>query len=85
MARDNSSGKLSKKKVVKKVATKVKVVKSVYPKVLRDEENNFLSIKLKAGVEAKSYLKKGILFSENEDGEVIEIQVVGDLVEIGEE
>ncbi len=81
MARDNGSHKLSKKKVVKKV----KVVKSVYPKVLRDEENNFLSIKLKAGVEAKSYLKKEILFSENEDGEVIEIQVVGDVVEIGEE
>lgn len=81
MARNNSSNKLSKKAVVKKA----KIVKSVYPKVLRDEDNNFLSIKLKAGVEAKSYLKKGILFSENKDGEVIEIQVVGDVVEIGEE
>ena len=81
MARDNSSNKLSKKKVVKKA----KIVKSVFPKVLRDVENNFLSIKLKKGVEAKSYLKDGILFSENEDGEVIEIQVGGDVVGIGGE
>ena len=81
MARDNSSNKLSKKKVVKKT----KAIKSAYPKILRDVENNFLSIKFKAGIGAKSYLKKGILFSENENGEVIEVQIVGDVVEIGEE
>ena len=77
MARNNSSDKLSKKKVMKK--------SKPYPKVKIDKENNFISIKFNKGIEAKSYLKKGILFSENEDGEVIEIQIVGDLVEIGDE
>lgn len=41
-----------------------------------DKDNNFLSIKLKAGIETKSYSKKGILFSENEEGEIIELQVL---------
>ena len=67
MVGHNSSRKLSKKKVAKK---------SAYPKIVVDKDNNFLSIKLKAGVEVKSYLKKGVLFSENEKGEVIELQVV---------
>lgn len=69
MASDNRSNKLPKKKVAKK-----KIVKSIYPKIYKDKENNFLSIKLKAGIETKSYTKKGIIFSENEDGEIIEIQ-----------
>ena len=38
MASDNRSNKLPKKKVVKK-----KAVKSGYPKIYRDKENNFLS------------------------------------------
>ena len=70
MASNNSSRQLPKKKVTKK-----KITKSVYPKIVQDKDNNFLSIKLKAGVEAKSYIKKGIIFSENKDGEIIEIQV----------
>lgn len=48
---------------------------SVYPKVYKDKENSYISIKLKAGIETKSYLKRGILFLENEEGEVIEVQV----------
>lgn len=73
MVGNNSSSKLSKKKIVKKKTAKV-----VYPKILVDKENDFISIKFKSGVEVKSYSKKGILFSEDEDGEVIEIQVLGE-------
>jgi hypothetical protein len=71
MARNNSVSKLSKKKVTKK-----KISKSTYPKIFQDKENNYLSIKLKAGIETNSYLKKGILFLENEEGEVVEIQIL---------
>lgn len=74
MASDNSSRKLSKKKVVKKKASKSR---ATFPKVYQDKDNNYISIKLKPGIETTSYLKKGILFFENEDGEVIEVQVVG--------
>lgn len=74
MASHNSSSKLSKKKApVKKVKSKSKIS---YPKVFQDKENNYISIKLKEGIETHSYLKKGILFLENEDGEVVEIQVL---------
>jgi hypothetical protein len=75
MARDNSSHKLSKKKVATKKTTKSK---TIYPKVYQDKENNYISIKLKEGIETHSYLKKGILFLENEKGEVIEVQVMGE-------
>lgn len=83
MARDNSSSKLPKKKVAKKAAKKVskktttkKVTKKEsYPKIYKDKENAYVSIKLKAGIETKSYMKSGILFLENDAGEVIEVQV----------
>lgn len=68
MVSNNSHGKLSKKKVTKK-----KTSKTIYPEILVDKDNNFLSIKLKEGIEKKSYSKKGILFSENEEGEIIEL------------
>jgi hypothetical protein len=67
MVSHNSSRKLPKKKIVKKSST---------PKIHRDKINGIISIKLKTGIETKSYRKGGILFSENEDGEVIEIQVL---------
>ena len=67
--------------VKKKVINKLKP----FPKVNIDKENNFISIKFNKGIEAKSYLKKGILFSENTEGEVLEIQIVGDLIEIGDD
>ncbi len=78
MARNNSSSKLPKKKAAKKVAkksTKKIIKKSAFPKIYKDKENGYVSIKLKAGIETKSYLKSGILFLENEEGEVIEVQV----------
>ncbi len=74
MVSNNSSRKLPKKKIAKKV-TKKTVKGSTYPKVFKDKENGYISIKLKAGIETKSYLKSGILFLENEEGEVIEVQV----------
>lgn len=70
----NNSNKLSKKKVAKKVSKKT-VKGSKYPKVYKDKDNDYISIKLKAGIETKSYLKSGILFLENEEGEVVEVQV----------
>jgi hypothetical protein len=71
MGSNNSSSKFSKKKVIKKKTSKV-----IYPKILTDKENGLISIKLKNGIENRSYSKKGILFSENEDGEIIEIQIL---------
>ena len=67
---------MAKKKVTNKV-TKKSVKKTSYPKIYQDKDNNYLSIKLKPGIESKSYLKKGILFLEDENGEVVEIQVMG--------
>jgi hypothetical protein len=47
-----------------------------FPKVLIDRDNDFASIKLKQGIEAKSYLKDGMLFSEDDVGNIIEIQIL---------
>lgn len=66
MARNNGHERIRNKKVKAKA----------YPDVYVDEENDFASIKLQSGVEAKSYLKDGFVFCENKDGEVIEIQVL---------
>lgn len=72
MASDNGSRKLPKKKVTKKKTSK----KAAYPKIYRDKENSYTSIKLKAGVETNSYLKGGILFLENDEKEIVEIQIL---------
>jgi len=62
MASHNSSSKLSKKKApIKKAKTKTQK-KVSYPKVYQDKDNNYISIKLKPGIETNSYLKNGILF-----------------------
>lgn len=47
-----------------------------FPKVLIDSDNDFASIKLKQGIEDKSYLKDGMLFSEDDAGNIIEIQIL---------
>jgi hypothetical protein len=47
-----------------------------FPEVLLDKDNDFASIRLAAGVEAKSYEKVGFVFLENRKGEVIEIQIL---------
>lgn len=56
-----------KKKVVKKTS---------FPKVYQDKENDFVSIRLADGVEAKSYVKQGFVFLENTRGKIIEIQIL---------
>ncbi len=67
MARDNGHERIRTKKVRAKVT---------YPDVYVDDENDFASIKLQAGIEAKSYLKDGFVFCENAEGDVIEVQVL---------
>lgn len=47
-----------------------------YPQVYFDARHDLLSVKLVAGVEAKSYLKDGHLFSEDAEGRIIEIQIL---------
>ncbi len=74
MSNTNEIRKISKKTSTKKVAKKA--VKVSYPKIYKDNENNYLSIKFKPGNEVSSYLKKGIVFLENEEKEVIEIQIL---------
>lgn len=64
MARANRNGRLSSKKSMKK------------PEIFLDKENDFASIRLADGIEAKSYLKDGFIFSEDAKGRVIEIQIL---------
>ncbi len=47
-----------------------------FPQFFRDTEHDFLSIKLAPGIETRSYVKDGCVISEDEDGRVIEIQVL---------
>ncbi len=47
-----------------------------FPEVLLDKDNDFASIRLALGVEAKSYEKDGFVFLENRKGEVIEVQIL---------
>jgi len=47
-----------------------------FPKILIDPDLDFASIRLQDDVEQKSYLKEGILFAENAEGQVIEIQTL---------
>ena len=46
------------------------------PNIYIDAENDFASIKIKEGIEAKSYDKDGFVFCEDKDGNVIEIQIL---------
>ncbi len=50
--------------------------KTSFPKVFQDKENDFVSIRLADGIEAKSYVKKGFVFLENSRGKIIEIQIL---------
>lgn len=66
MGRINRNGSLSKKVRAKKT----------YPSVSIDVDSDFASIKIAEGIEAKSYLKDGLVFLEDSKGRVIEIQVL---------
>ncbi len=46
------------------------------PQIYIDAKNDFASIKIKEGIEAKSYEKDGFIFCEDKDGNVIEIQIL---------
>ena len=63
MARNNHTHQLPNKKVD-------------YPLVKLDHENDFASIKLAQGIEAKSFEREGMLFSLDAKGKVIEVQIL---------
>lgn len=68
MGRSNRHGALSKKKMTRDSAG--------FPKIFLDRDADFASIKIKPGVEAKSYLKDGVVVCEDSKGNVIEIQIL---------
>ena len=49
---------------------------SDYPKVFVSHEHDFASVKLSSEIEAKSYLKNGLLVSEDQSGKIIEVQIL---------
>ncbi|MGE0633156.1 MAG: DUF2283 domain-containing protein [Pseudobdellovibrionaceae bacterium] len=63
MARHHSTHQLRDKKVK-------------YPLVKVDHDNDFASIKLAQGIEAKSFEKDGFIFSLDAKGKVIEVQIL---------
>lgn len=64
-------------KVTKKTKTSSKADEGrAFPIVSIDRDSDFASIKLCPGIEAKSYLRDGILFSEDASGRVIELQIL---------
>ena len=67
MGRSNRNGSLPKKKIAKGTD---------FPKIYLDRDSDFASIKIKPGVEAKSYLKDGVVICEDSTGNVIEIQIL---------
>jgi hypothetical protein len=69
MGRNNSIGKLQKK-------VKVSRPKRFNPEVYIDHESDNASIKIAPGIEAKSYSKDGLIFCEDKDGKIIEVQVL---------
>ena len=76
MDRAHSHEKFSGKMKTKQKKAATKVTTRDFPEVLFDKDSDFASIKLEAGIEAKSYLKDGVLFSENAEGRVIEVQIL---------
>jgi hypothetical protein len=50
--------------------------KAGFPQIFIDKDADFASIKLRPGVEKKSYMKDGFIFCEDTTGRVIEIQLL---------
>jgi len=46
------------------------------PKIFFDKDNDFASIRLTDGIEAKSYEKDSFIFLEDSKGKIIEIQIL---------
>ena len=74
MGRIDRHGKLSPRVTKSKRDPSTKAEQ--FPVVSIDEEFDFASIKLAPGIEARSYLKDGVLFSEDAEGRVIELQII---------
>ena len=64
MARHHRHDKVSKK------------IKAKFPQIYVDKDADFASIKIAAGNEAKSYVRDGFVFCEDDKGQIIEIQVL---------
>ena len=47
-----------------------------YPLIYIDKDADFASVKIAPGVESRSYVKDGFVFCENQDGQIIEIQIL---------
>ena len=62
--------------VVPLSAVRGKKVTKRFPSVFYDKSADFISIKLAPGIEAKSYLRDGLIFCEDGRGRVIEVQVL---------
>ena len=78
MDRTHGHGKFSSQGKVKPKDKKTSRTsnKDQFPFVSIDKDSDFAAIKLAAGIEAKSYLKDGVLFSEDAKGRVIELQIL---------
>lgn len=76
MDRDHGHGKLSTKIKMKSQKRKANAKDLEFPFVSIDNDADFAAIKLAPGIEAKSYLKDGVLFSEDAKGRIIELQIL---------
>lgn len=76
MDRAHSHDKFSGKVKIKPKKPSQLAKTQKFPVVSIDKDADFASIKLAPGIEAKSYLKDGVLFSEDAKGRVIELQIL---------
>jgi hypothetical protein len=76
MDRAHSNDKFSGKVKIKPKKPSKQAKSQEFPVVSIDQDADFASIKLAPGIEAKSYLKDGVLFSEDAKGRVIELQIL---------
>ena len=76
MDRAHSHDKFSGKVKIKPKKSGQEAKSQQFPVVSMDKDADFASITLAPGIEAKSYLKDGVLFSEDAKGRVIELQIL---------
>ncbi len=65
MAGHNSHGELRSRKSQKE-----------FPFVFVDKESDFLSIRVANGIEARTFVRDGIVFSLDKSGKIIEVQIL---------
>ena len=76
MARAHSHDNFSGKVKIKPKKPSKEAKSQEFSVVSIDQDADFASIKLAPGIEANSYLKDGVLFSEDAKGRVIELQIL---------